>query len=43
MISDGKIDPGRLVQKIVPLEDAAAELKAMAGFDSLGMTVINRF
>lgn len=43
MITSGKLSPKRLVGKTVSLDESPAELAAMGNFDSLGVTVIDRF
>ena len=43
MIRAGKLQPRKLVNKTIPLEQAPAELEAMIRFNSLGTTVIDRF
>ncbi len=43
MVADGRLNPGRLVSRTVPLEDAGAVLAAMDSFDTLGFTVIDRY
>ncbi len=43
LILAGKLRPGDLVSKTIPLEDAPDELKAMTLFNTLGATVIDRF
>ncbi len=43
MIRAGKLQPRRLVRKTVALEQAPVELEAMSQFNSLGVTVIDRF
>jgi alcohol dehydrogenase len=43
LIVAGKLDPGRLIRKTIPLEDASEKLKDMSQFDVTGVTVINRF
>lgn len=43
MIVSGKLNPGAMIGKTVPLEDAPAELTKMGQFGSVGITVIDRF
>lgn len=43
MITSGVFRPGNLVGKTVTLEEAGAELEAMAQFSQTGVTVIDRF
>ncbi len=43
MIAAGRMDPGKLVSNTVPLEEAGDVLAAMDGYDTLGITVIDRF
>jgi alcohol dehydrogenase len=43
LIAAGRVEPQRLVGKTVSLEEAPAELEAMGGFGSVGITVIDRF
>lgn len=43
MIRAGTLQPQKLVSKTVGLEQAGAELEAMSGFNTLGVTVIDRF
>ncbi len=43
MVASGKLDPGRLVSRTVPLEDAGGVLASMGSFDTVGFTVIDRF
>ena len=43
MVAAGKLDPGRLVSQTIPLEEAGAALAAMDGYETLGITVIDRF
>jgi len=43
MITSGKLNPGRLVGKRIPLEEAPKELELMNNFNAVGVTVIDRF
>jgi alcohol dehydrogenase len=43
LITAGKLNPGALVGKTIPLEDAPRELERMGRFGSVGITVIDRF
>ena len=43
MISSGKLNPGLLVGKRIPLEEAPKELELMNNFNAVGVTVIDRF
>jgi alcohol dehydrogenase len=43
MIISGKIDPRRIVEKTVPLEDAPGVLERMGQYEGAGITVIDRF
>ena len=43
MIVAGKLNPGRLIGRTIPLEEASAELAAMGRFAVSGVTVIDRF
>ena len=43
MISGGRFDPARLVERTIPLTGVADALKAMDGYTSPGVTVIDRF
>ena len=43
MISGGRLDPARLVERTIPLTGVADALKAMDGYISPGVTVIDRF
>ena len=43
MIESGKLQPQKLIQKTISLEETPAELMAMDSFKNLGITVINRF
>lgn len=43
MIETGKLEPKRLVQKTISLEEAPAALEAMGRFGHVGVTVIDRF
>jgi hypothetical protein len=42
-ITAGALDPGRLVQRKIALEEADAELAAMAEIAHRGITVVTRF
>jgi alcohol dehydrogenase len=42
-IATGALDPGRLVGKTLPLEQAGAELAAMGGYAQRGVSVITSF
>jgi alcohol dehydrogenase len=41
MIEAGRIDPGRLVSRTIPLSEAGAALAAMNGYTGAGITVID--
>ncbi len=43
MIESGKLQPQKLIQKTISLEESVAELMEMDRFNHLGITVINRF
>ena len=43
MVVDGRLNPGRLVSRTVPLEEAGDVLASMDNFDTLGFTVIDRY
>jgi len=43
MISSGKLNPGLLVGKKIPLDEAPGELELMNNFSAVGVTVIDRF
>lgn len=43
MIVSGKLDPGALIGKTIPLEEAPQELENMGRFGAVGITVIDRF
>lgn len=43
LVADGAVDPGKLVSRTVPLEEAGAVLAAMDTYDTLGFTVIDRY
>ena len=43
LISRGRLSPERLVARTIALSEAAAALPRMAAFESVGVTVINRF
>ena len=43
MIRDGRLDPAKLVGKMVSLEKATTELVNMNSFSGLGVTVITEF
>jgi len=43
LVAAERLDPGRLVTRTVPLEEAGAVLASMGQFDTLGFTVIDRF
>ncbi len=43
MVAAGRLDPGRLVTRTVPLEETGTVLESMDGYDTLGFTVIDRF
>ena len=43
MITQGKLEPRRMIGKTVALEEAGAELAAMGSFAQKGVTVIDRF
>ena len=43
MITNGKLDPARLIQKRITLEEAAVALPAMDTFEHKGVMVVDRF
>jgi len=43
MIESGKLQPQKLIQKTISLEDSPAELMAMDDFKNKGITIINQF
>ena len=43
LISAGKLQPQKLVSRLIDLEEAPAELAALGTFPGTGITVINRF
>lgn len=43
MIRSGKLNPGLLVGKRIPLDEAPKELELMNNFSAVGVTVIDRF
>jgi alcohol dehydrogenase len=43
MVEKGKLAPGKLVQRRVPLEEASSVLESMDRFATLGVTVIDRY
>ena len=43
MIYQGKLQPQKLIGKIVSLEDSIEELMSMNSFAGTGVTVIDRF
>lgn len=43
MIAYGKLEPERIIGKLVALEDAPDELLEMGSFGGVGITVIDRF
>lgn len=43
LIVAGRLEPGRLIGKTIPLEETPAELEAMTHFAQQGVTVIDRF
>ena len=43
MVAAGRLDPGKLVTRKVPLEETSAVIAAMDSYDTLGFTVIDRF
>lgn len=43
LVQSGRLDPTRLVGRRIPLDEAPAELERMARFETLGITVIDRF
>jgi len=43
MIVSGRLNPGALIGKTIPLEDAPHELAKMGEFGAVGITVIDRF
>jgi alcohol dehydrogenase len=43
MIAGGRFDPSQLVERTIPLTGVAEALKAMDGYSSPGVTVVDRF
>jgi D-arabinose 1-dehydrogenase-like Zn-dependent alcohol dehydrogenase len=43
MVESGKLAPGKLVQRTIPLEEAGTVLASMDRFATVGVTVIDRF
>ncbi len=43
MVQSGKLAPGKLVSRTVPLEEAGSVLAAMDSFATVGVTVIDRY
>ncbi len=43
MVAAGRLDPGGLVTRTIPLEEAGAVLASMDAYDTIGMTVIDRY
>jgi alcohol dehydrogenase len=43
MMAAGRLQPGRLVQRTISLEEAPEALEAMGRFAQPGVTVIDRF
>ena len=43
MVESGKLAPGKLVNKTIPLEEAGAVLASMDNFATVGVTVIDRY
>ena len=43
MIDDGKLQPQKLIQKTISLEELPEALMEMNSFQNLGITVVNRF
>jgi D-arabinose 1-dehydrogenase-like Zn-dependent alcohol dehydrogenase len=43
MIESGKLDPGKLVTRTVPVEEASSVIEAMSSFNTVGVTVIDRW
>jgi D-arabinose 1-dehydrogenase-like Zn-dependent alcohol dehydrogenase len=43
MVESGKLQPGKLVQRTIPLEEAGAVLASMDRFATVGVTVIDRY
>ena len=43
MVQSGKLAPGKLVQRTIPLEEAGEVLASMDRFATVGVTVIDRF
>jgi threonine dehydrogenase-like Zn-dependent dehydrogenase len=43
MVESGKLAPGKLVNRTVPLEEAGAVVASMDNFATLGVTVIDRY
>jgi alcohol dehydrogenase len=43
MILSGKLDPGRIIERTIPLEEAPDTLERMGRYEGVGITVIDRF
>jgi threonine dehydrogenase-like Zn-dependent dehydrogenase len=43
MVQSGKLAPGKLVSRTVPLEEAGSVLASMDSFATVGVTVIDRY
>jgi threonine dehydrogenase-like Zn-dependent dehydrogenase len=43
MVEAGKLAPGKLVNRTIPLEEASAVVASMDDFATLGVTVIDRY
>jgi len=43
MIAAGKLNPAQLVTKRISIEEAGAEIEAMTNFNTLGVTVVNKW
>ena len=43
MIETGRLAPGKLVHRRIPLEEAGAVLESMDRFGTVGVTVIDRY
>jgi alcohol dehydrogenase/propanol-preferring alcohol dehydrogenase len=43
LVAAGRLNPGRLVSRTVPLEEASDVLASMGGYDTVGFTVIDRY
>lgn len=43
MVESGKLEPGKLVQRTVKLEEVSGVLESMENFGTLGVLVINQY